>query len=469
MRSFSQRLALVPLFVLLFGATVFANNVVISNVSLVSATQLQFEISWENSWRVTTPPANYDGVWLFVKRRDCATNRFYHVALSTTSGNHSAAAPLTVTAVTDGIGVFVHRSAVGSGNIASTQVTLQMTGLPAGEYDFQVYGIEMVNVPSGAFQVGDGGGSANRFQAYTTANPFTFTGNGAFVTGNGNVAYLYSVTGYGIDAAADTWNANFPEGFNTFWCMKYEVSQGQYVDFLNSLANDQATARNPAGAGNRYTIAGAWPNFVATAPNRGCNFLSWDDLQGYLDWAGLSPMTETEFEKCARGPIAPIADEYAWGTNGIVDANTVTNDGTATEGASDAIPGGSGIANYNGNVVLGPIRVGFAATALTNRMTAGSGYYGIMDLSGNLGERCIMINEGTQAMNFTGANGDGELTNSPGAGFANAPNWPTVATSIITRGGSWAEAPIRLQISDRGGVYNNNGRLSYIGGRGVRR
>jgi formylglycine-generating enzyme required for sulfatase activity len=251
--------------------------------------------------------------------------------------------------------------------------------------------------------------------------------------------------------------------------MKYEISQGQYVDFLNSLANDQATARNPGGAGNRYTITGSWPNFTATAPNRACNFLSWDDLLGYLDWAGLSPMTETEFEKCARGPIAPIANEYAWGTNGIVDANTLVNDGTPTEGASDAIPGGSGIANYNGNVVDGPIRVGFAATGLTNRMSAGAGYYGIMDLSGNLAERCVMINEGTQSTAFAGANGDGELTNSPGAGFANAPSWPTTANSVIARGGSWAEAPIRLQTSDRGGVYNNNTRLSYIGGRGVRR
>ena len=34
--------------------------------------------------------------------------------------------------------------------------------------------------------------------------------------------------------------------------------------------------------------------------DRACNFLNWNDLAAYLQWAALRPMTELEFEKICR-------------------------------------------------------------------------------------------------------------------------------------------------------------------------
>ena len=70
-----------------------------------------------------------------------------------------------------------------------------------------------------------------------------------------------------------------------------------------------------------------------------CNWLSWADVAAYLDWSGLRPMTELEFEKACRGPNAPVAGEYAWGSNaGLVQATSIVNGGLSNEvpGNTDA-------------------------------------------------------------------------------------------------------------------------------------
>ena len=44
-------------------------------------------------------------------------------------------------------------------------------------------------------------------------------------------------------------------------------------------------------------------------------------------------MTELEYEKACRGTMAPVADEYAWGTASIAgSAYTLENIGAANEG-----------------------------------------------------------------------------------------------------------------------------------------
>jgi hypothetical protein len=46
------------------------------------------------------------------------------------------------------------------------------------------------------------------------------------------------------------------------------------------------------------------------------SYVSISDMLAYLDWSGLRPMTELEFEKLCRGAyIPPIAGEYAWGSD----------------------------------------------------------------------------------------------------------------------------------------------------------
>ena len=259
--------------------------------------------------------------------------------------------------------------------------------------------------------------------------------------------------------------------------MKYEISQAQYVDFVNNLASDQANNRQVTGTANRLNITGTWPVLVANTPHRVMNFMAWADFLAYLDWAALRPMTELEFEKISRGPAASVAGAFAWGSSIITDANTAINDGTSTESVSNAITAGGGIANYNNNALLGPLRCGFAAKAGTDRFQAGASYYGIMELSGNVWEQVIT----TRNANGTGfqANlGDGEISTTPVPGFADVATWPTPTANVASttsvsgraiRGGAWNNAPTELTTSSRSNVDNADGRrLNVFGGRGVR-
>ncbi len=45
------------------------------------------------------------------------------------------------------------------------------------------------------------------------------------------------------DATARSLPAAFPKGYAAFYIMKYEISQEQYVGFLNKLTQTQQTAR----------------------------------------------------------------------------------------------------------------------------------------------------------------------------------------------------------------------------------
>lgn len=65
-----KRILLLLSFLAFFGNTVSANNVQITNVSIINNgpgnISVKFDLSWDNSWRVNVGPANYDGVWVFL-------------------------------------------------------------------------------------------------------------------------------------------------------------------------------------------------------------------------------------------------------------------------------------------------------------------------------------------------------------------------------------------------------------------
>lgn len=88
------------------------------------------------------------------------------------------------------------------------------------------------------------------------------------------------------DATSKTLPAAFPKGFNAFYCMKYEITQGQYADFLNKLSLTQATARYMAGYNtSNQSITGTHPAFTADAPDRSLAYLNYADFLSYLDWS----------------------------------------------------------------------------------------------------------------------------------------------------------------------------------------
>ena len=512
------------LFILLFiTSQSFANNLVIGTPTYNSgANALTFTIKWDNSWRVngSQGPNNWDAIWVFVKRQPCAANGIWsHSLLSTTAADHTITTPntynLIIDPVSDGMGVFIHRDASANnqiGNLSTaTTVTIKLSGTynPAlvgsssSSDNFKVFGIEMVYVPTGNFYIGDGRTSnTNNFSAGNTIGAVQITsaiqsaGLGSYINYTSNPAY----------GCVIPLPNTFPLGYNGFYCMKYEINQQQILDYLNSLTYDQqkgrldvwgVSVRQPSAV-NSYWSNNQHRQFIRTvtagtnnsvpaifdfAGNAWCaylpaGFMNWQDLTSYLDWSGLRPMTEFEYEKACRGTLNPVQYEYPWGNSSTLNMvnGTSTNGNTATEYYNGILDG-----MVHANWDAGPARSGFAATSSSNRTQAGATFYGIMDMAGNLWEQCVGGGTGYNYSTFTSANGDGALTKT---GLANTNGWPSdggVASGTILKGGgyynlnSYYTSGAAFQVSDRsfyaGTTLNQNTgntKDRSIGGRGVR-
>ncbi|HEY0029755.1 MAG TPA: SUMF1/EgtB/PvdO family nonheme iron enzyme [Bacteroidia bacterium] len=459
-----------------------ANNVSITGTS-VAGSNVTFNISWDNSWNTNLAPNNWDAVWVFVKYQDCATRLWAHAGLSTLAGDHTAASPLQVDPVTDGKGVFIRRSALGGGNISSTSITLKMT-IPAGTYNYKVFGIEMVNVPQGAFDLGDG-------LSTSTFNSINITA----------ASQSGGLTAAAIGGAAVAVPATFPMGYNAIYCMKYEITQEQYVEFLNALTYDQQKSRtlnDPISAAGTYALAAGFAyrngirisvpgnnsalpavyacdatsgveNNANDGQNIACNNINWGDVAAYLDWSALRPMTDMEFEKICRGPVGRVAGEYPWGSTAIVPvySSTTTSPLTATESYSPTANGLCVHAVGSTSTVYGPVRVGIFASGSSGRASAGATYYGVMEMGGNVWERIVTTGNAT-GVTFTGNNGDGTLDV---IGEPNQTTWPssTTATGSGFRGGDYYSAATVVRTSDRSSSATTNATRVYsYGGRGVR-
>jgi formylglycine-generating enzyme required for sulfatase activity len=371
----------------------------------------------------------------------------------------------------------------------------------------------MVNVPQGEFYVGDRNSAWGCFyDSVSSDNPFLInTEDALYASGS-----YYREMSYGDDGE-DVIAAGFPKGYRAFWMMKYEITQYQYAEFLNTLTPTQAQARtaedletmteasyvmcdrtfsqgllyrqgiiiNPQGDRRTdlfYCNLDADNNYNETNDGMGiaCNYLSARDVFAYLDWAGLRPMTEFEFEKACRGSKYPVQGEYAWGSVSLTEIGGVVSGGTPDERTINVESDGSCNWNSGTSDAGGPMRVGFAATANTNRVQAGCSYYGIMDLSGNVQEPYLGIyadpgdTDAGYSSEFNGQNGDGVLA---ADGQHNVNNWPDPTGTndydrIIGKGGHWADNEPELQVSRRYELNeyddNTDGRNQYLGGRGGR-
>ncbi len=473
--------------IFVLASSVFANNATVSNVSLTGqdATNdyifIKFDASWENSWRTSSAPNNWDAAWVFVKYK-VGSGEWKHASVSTTAGDHKAPAGSAITPSSDGKGAFVYRGADGTGTFSPGGAQLRWNYGADGVADnasvsLKVFAIEMVCVPTGSFTAGGVGTETSKFTAtkITTADA---TQPGGYPTGQ---------TAPG--------NANWPNGYNAFYCMKYEVTQEQYVDFLNTLTYTQQAARTAvspnSSAGTKAMTTGSTyyrsgievqtpglataavygcdltddGNYNASNDGQGvaCNFLSWADGAAYADWAALRPMTELEYEKACRGTLDAVANEYAWGSTAITQATGISNGGAGNEAASNS---GASCVYGNASDVQGPLRVGCFATSVSGRVEAGATYYGVMEMSGNLWERCVTVGN-SDGRSFTGTHGDGVLDST---GNANASGWPgTGASGAGCRGGDLYYDAVFARVADRFLValtYSN--RIGSYGFRGVR-
>jgi formylglycine-generating enzyme required for sulfatase activity len=337
----------------------------------------------------------------------------------------------------------------------------------------------MVYVPQGSFYAGDGtvANIEGHFEDRILGNPKLITSEAALTLGGGGVGSLgnHNASGQAIaddfnDISFKTLPAAFPKGFAGFYCMKYEVSQEQYVDFLNTLTRRQQ--RNRVGGeilattiSDRWVMNGA-PlqysrngiscarmvpdtisaitfvcdldstnayNLTNDGQNIPCNYVNPNDLMAYADWSGLRPMTELEFEKICRGVHPAFPDEYAWGTTNVTPATSLVNPGQTNE----VVLPSTANANYFDNLMPGdgPVRCGVFAKSTSTRETAGASACGAMEMSGNLWELVVGVGS-TSFRSFTSSNGNGRLTLD---GWADASGWPT-AIGLGRRGSSdgWA-------------------------------
>ncbi len=509
-----------------------ANNISITNVSLedrdsaANTAVVEFDISWDNSWKVNDEPGNHDAVWVFLKVckggvcSPLANTAWVHGMLKTAgidpadtdSGSNS---DLQIEIPADKVGAFLSRKATGTGTMSSSNVRLRLdynaAPLSAGDTDViqvRVSGIEMVYVSEGSFYAGDTTSPYTLKQGSADTDPWLIDSEDEIevedVVSNG----YYYPGGGDVEGAEFTIREHFPKGYNAFYLMKYEMTQGQYRDFLNTLTQAQQNTRTEAVLTNeddantyvmvsedqasvsyRQTIkAGSNPadgmpytfgcdlndNDVLDEFNDGqwiaMNYLSWMDLVAYADWSGLRPMTELEFEKAARGPLTPVAGEYAWGSVGVTrTSDPILSAGQNNETASNS---GSGLANYDtSGIILGPLRVGFAATSASSREDAAAGYYGAMNLSDNVWEQVVTIGN-SAGRAFTGTHGDGILTTTSSyEGNATNTDWPgidatpargvTGATGGGIKGGNWGGAAF-MQLSERENAYDGSGSRSEL-------
>ena len=427
------------------------------------------------------------------------------------------------------LGVFIYKSSAGTGNNMFNDVQLRWNYganniRDNAEISVQVFAVEMVNIPESSYFLGSAG-IVGSFTAapWTTGNavPFQVTSENAITIANtaGNL-WGTSSTGSNTIGPAGSLAVNYPKGYRAFYCMKYELSQGQYRDFYNTLTYAQQMSRSesvsvPGDVGkpgvlsstnlsrSGIDVSAAGSQTTNTPATSGCNldgdavynestdgewiacnFLTWMDGCAYLDWSGLRPMTELEFEKACRGNQVSVSGEYVWGNNTITQANNLTNSGLSNESTNTT--NANAIFNNPSATIGGPLRVGSFAGSLSTRTQAGSSYYGVMELSGNLAER--IVNAGDVAgRSFTGLHGNGALFRD---GNADVSNWPgingnsssgtangvfngsagiTNAAGSGFRGGGWTQASSMLSVSDRGfAVTVDITRRSFNGFRGVR-
>jgi formylglycine-generating enzyme required for sulfatase activity len=477
-----------------------ANNLQITGISVNQTTQIvSFNVSWDNGWRVTSTPNNWDAVWIFIKFKDCGagTNTPYtHGILSATTSDHSYTNLEAMTSVngttstqstvqgatldyTDGI--MLRRNTVSLGTISST-VSLKVANLPGvgSSISTSVFGLEMVYVPQGDFYVGDQSmGNYYTFlaTAVSTDPPMQITS--AFETAP-QTFYVNAPAGVPTTIAAVP--AAFPKGQYGFYMMKYEITQGLYAEFLNSLGSVAATARYPGNFGtNRNQLNLVGSTYSSTRPDRAQNWLSWADVSAFNDWACLRPMTETEYEKACRGNSGTsLTLEYSWGSTSITSGLTFA--GAGIENGTEVLTTGNCVytngAFTNGDGGSGPARAGIFATASSTRQTAGASFYGIMDLTGNVRESVVAIATPGASNTFTRTWGDGTVD--PVTGNHNvAGGWPSgavaVANAVTTnavgnKGGAWNNNIAQLTVSERWYIYNAPviTRQNYNGGRGVR-
>lgn len=403
---------------------------------------------------------SWDAAWVFVKFRKPDGQWMHATLSAKTGDHTAPAGAALDVGADDagkkGLGVFVYRAGPGSGPVGWKGVTLRwlsagdglakadrivvatdgmaaqakqndppsvhdndrddsgsdeivkMLGAPsasvkAGAVQIRVVALRMVRVPEGPFWAGDGGTEAlaGQFTAGNSIQPFRIESEAALTLGGDGPMHLGNSGGLNTrddfsSVLTRSLPGSFPKGTAAFYCMRRELTCGEFVTYLNTIGGGQRGAPSKGlAADNEIHLKGTGADAVYAArdPDRTC--LPDSEALAYTAWAGLRPMTELEFEKAGRGAIKPVPGEFAWGTAGTNDSG--------------------------------------------DRAAARASYWGILDLSGGAWEFTVAAGSPAGRL-FNGRHGDG----------APVPpsEWATLARGFRGRGGD-DRAALRRRLSDR--------------------
>ncbi len=370
-----------------------------------------FNLSWKNAWH---NERNYDAIWLFgkLKSKDGPSRHLPFLQTGHRVVNvFGEPDPNLIFAVApDGVGLHIFPSQPFRGDI---NVTLKIAVAPesfAGtdtrNSSFDIFGVEMVEIPSDGYFLGSPDPvNRDHGQFY---NPKKHQSNGLVrveseqqeieISPEGDL-YFEVKEGYEGEPKGRI-PSTYPKGFDSFYIMKYELTEGQYVDFLNNLSDEQQQSRR-IDREDDYSgsIVVVDDEFITRSPDRPCPFVGWDDAMAYADWAGLRPMTELEYTKAARGPAMPTGPDFPWGLAGKEHIQRLPD--------------------HAGNLIM---RNGWKESLMSDdhKKYFGASHYWVMDLAGSLWERVITVGH-EKGRSYKGTHGDGILT---GDGRATNPSWP---------------------------------------------
>ncbi len=372
-------------------------------------------VEWSGSWR---NDRNHDAAWLFYKLSgripgdDGVVSRHARIkSVLAVEPVDPDGPPGTATIAADGTGVFVSAAAAHQGD-AAWIVEVELDGAVLNAFRpsaATAHALEMVYVPEGPFSTGDADENAKAYAAYYTSDAdggwrgaFEIGSEVGFEVGPAAGALYYDIGGseYRGDQAGPVPDA-FPKGFDAFYVMKHEVTQGDFAAFLNHIADQGARPWEPdddwLAPENYGSIRADGDGFVAGEPKQPMNYMTFTDMLGFLDWAALRPITDLEFTKAARGPQIPAGFDYPWGSGSKTRLLRHRDaDGAWTAGAGDI------------------------ALSDATKEELGASYYWVMDLAGGLWERVVTLSH-ADGRAFEGSHGDGHVDEN---GRATNADWP---------------------------------------------